>query len=88
MKTSIGITIQTRTFPVTLRDNRSGETIEGTLTLAKEQLQAAALVGMDNKELIRRIYNQEGYKVLEIGTPVKREIMVDPENGRAVNADT
>lgn len=78
MKTSIGITIQTRTFPVTLRDNRSGETIEGTITLDKARLQAAALVGMDSKELIHRIYNREGYKVLEIGTPVKREITVNP----------
>lgn len=85
MKTSIGITIQTRTFPVTLKDNRSGETIEGTITLDKARLQAAALVGMDSKELIYRIYNREGYKVLEIGTPTKREITIDPG---AVQSDT
>lgn len=78
MKTTIAITIQIRTFPVTLKDNRTGETIEGTITLDKPRLQAAALVGMDSKELIQRIYNREGYKVLSIGTPTKQEITVDP----------
>ena len=42
-----------------------------------QQLQAAQLVGQSSNELIHRLFNRQGYKVLEIGKPVKKEIVVD-----------
>lgn len=44
------------------------------IVLDKRQLQAAQMVGQSSKELIRRIYNRQGFRVLEIGTPERRSI--------------
>jgi len=41
------------------------------LVLDKQQLQAAQIVGQSSKELICRIYNQRGYKALDVGTAEK-----------------
>ena len=71
------IIIQARTFPVTVRDQRTGEQREDLLTLDKRQLQAAQLVGQSSNELIFRIYNRQGFYVLNIGKPIKREVRVD-----------
>ncbi len=71
------ITIQVRTYPVTIRDQRTGEQQEDLLTLDKRQLQAAQLAGQSSNELIFRIYNRQGYYVLNIGKPTKREARVD-----------
>ena len=38
----------------------------------QDQLHAADLVGQSSKELITRLYNREGYKVLEIGKAEKQ----------------
>ena len=71
------ITIQVRTYPVTIRDQRTGEQREDLLPLDKRQLQAAQLVGQSSNELIFRIYNRQGFYVLNIGKPIKREVRVD-----------
>lgn len=71
------ITIQVRTYPVTIRDQRTGEQREDLLTLDKRQLQAAQLVGQSSNELIFRIYNRQGFYVLNIDKPIKREARVD-----------
>lgn len=71
------IDINVRSFPVKVRDMRSGTESAGHIVLTKEQLQAAALVGMTQKELIRRTYGRLGYKVLDIGVAVKRRVDVD-----------
>lgn len=75
MKTIMNINV--RVFPVKIRDERTGLTMEDTIVMEKPRLQAAQLVGFDNKDLIHRIYNQQGYKVLEIGQPDKKEISLD-----------
>ena len=71
------ITIQVRTYPVTIRDQRTGDQREDLLPLDKRQLQAAQLVGQSSNELIYRIYNRQGFRVLDIGKPIKREVRVD-----------
>lgn len=65
MKTAITLTL--RAFPVTIQDTHTGQTAEDRIIFTKEQLRAAALVGQSSKELISRMYNREGYKVLAIG---------------------
>ena len=60
-----------------IRDQRTGEQREDLLTLDKRQLQAAQLVGQSSNELIFRIYNRQGFYVLNIGKPIKREVRVD-----------
>lgn len=75
MKTEIKISV--RAYPVEIRDERSGEQKQDTIVLDKARLQAASLVGMDDKDLIFRIYNRQGYRVLEVGKPTKAEITVD-----------
>ena len=60
MKTNISI--EARRFPVTLRDERTGEIIQSSIILDKQRLQAAQLVGQSSKELIHRFYNRHTYK--------------------------
>lgn len=70
-------TIQLRVFPVTIRDNRTGQITEDKIFLDKEHLQAAELVGQSSKELICRLYNRNGFKVLDIGTAERRTVTVN-----------
>jgi len=78
MKTNI--TIEARRFPVTLRDERTGEIIQSSIILDKQCLQAAQLVAQSSKELIQRVYNRQGFRVLEIGTPERRSLNLSLED--------
>ena len=71
------IEIQVRVFPVLIKDERTDGVDEDSIVLTKEQLQAAGVVGQSSKELIYRLYNRRGYKVLAIGKPIKKTITVD-----------
>lgn len=71
------ITMQARAYSVTLEDQRSGEKSVELIVLDKQQLQAAQIVGQSSNELIYRMFNRQGYRVLDIGKPVKKEIVVD-----------
>lgn len=77
MKTTL--TIQLRAFPVKIWDLVEEREMEDVLVLDKQQLQAAQLVGQSSKELINRLYDRQGYKVLEIGKAEKREISLNLE---------
>lgn len=56
-----------RAFDVRIRDERTGETSEDRIVLTKDQLRAAGLIGLSSKEIITRICERWGFKVLEIG---------------------
>ena len=71
------ITINTREYPVTLRDERTGEISTDMITLSKEELRAARIVGESSTDLIYRCYNRQGFRVLDVGKPIKREISID-----------
>ena len=71
------ININVRVFHVSLRDERTGAVSEDTVVLTKGQLRAAQTVGQSSKELICRIFNREGYRVMDIGKAIKRTISVD-----------
>ena len=71
------ININVRVFPVSIRDERTGAVSMDTIVITKGQLQAAQTVGQSSKELICRIFNRKGYRVLDIGKAVKRDIPVD-----------
>lgn len=96
MKTTMKITL--RAFPVKIQDTRTGKTTEDRIVLTKEQLHAADLVGQSSKELITRLYNRNGFKVLEIGKAVKQTVGLDMdatalrayyvEDGGAFNSST
>lgn len=77
MKTEMKI--QTRVYPVELKDTRTGERFSDTIVLEKSRIQAAALFDMGDEDIIYRIYNRKGYRVLEIGKPKKMELSVDLE---------
>lgn len=68
------ITIEARRFPVTIRDERTDTVGEDHIVLDKAQLQACQIVGQSSKELIQRIYNRQGFRVLDIGKPERRSI--------------
>ena len=85
MKTEIKI--QVRAFTVVIRDERTGENKTDTIVLEKSKLQAAQLVGQSSKELIWRIYNRNGYRVLDIGKTDKREISLNLEEAYAACAE-
>ena len=78
MKTNISM--EARRFPVTLRDERTGEIIQSSIILDKQRLQAAQLVGQSSKELIQRLYNRQGFRLLEIGTPERRSLNLSLED--------
>lgn len=71
------ITIEVRRFPVVIKSTNSGAVSNDTITLSKQQLQAAQLVQQSSKELIHRLYQCQGFKVLDIGKPERKTISVD-----------
>ena len=71
------ITVEVRRFPVLVVKNDNHEPYAKHIVLTKEQLQAAQIVGQSSKELIYRLCERQGYKVLEIGKPVKKSISID-----------
>ncbi len=75
MKTEIMITV--RAYPVQIRDERTGEKKGDTIVLSKQKIQAAATIGLSDRDLIHRLYNRQGYHVLDVGKPKKKEIIVD-----------
>lgn len=86
MKTEI--TVQIRAFPVLIQDQRTGAESYDTIVLDKERLQAAQIVGQSSKELIYRMYNRKGFHVLDIGKPVKKEVLIDLESLFLKGGDT
>lgn len=78
MKTTI--IVEARRFPVTLRDERTGDVTQEDIILDKQRLQAAQMVGQSSKELIQRFYNRQGFRVLEIGTPDRRSLTLSLED--------
>ena len=69
--------IPVRLFSLIVRDERTGTLEMDHLTLTKQQLQAAQIVGQSATELIHRIYNRQGYRVIEIGKPARTSVEVD-----------
>ena len=77
MKTEISLHL--RHFPVLAHDHRTGEEEAITVTVAKQQLQAAQIVGQSSKELIDRLCDRQGYSVIEIGKPDKLTVKLNLE---------
>lgn len=75
MKNKISLVL--RQFPVTAHDHRTGKEEAIVVTLTKEQLQAAGVVGQSSKELVERLCDRQGYTVIEIGPPGKLTVTVD-----------
>lgn len=75
MKNEIKIAV--RAYPVVLKDTRTGEVKNDTIVLEKSRLQAGALFDLGDEDIIYRIYNRQGFRVLEIGKPDKQEITMD-----------
>ena len=75
MKNTLTITV--RTFPVVAHDHRTGKEEAITVTVTRDQLRAAGVVGQSSKELIERLCERQGYTVIEIGTPDKVTVTVD-----------
>lgn len=71
------IEMQVRRFPVTIEDQRTGKIQQDFVILDKAQLQAIQLVGQSSRELICRIFNRQGYRVIGIGKAEKRTLFVD-----------
>lgn len=69
--------LEIRAFPVTVEDRRNGAVIREKAILTKEHLKAAQLVGQSSNELIQRMYERAGYRVLEIEKPVRQTIELD-----------
>ena len=69
--------LEIRAFPVTVEDRRNGAVICEKAILTKEHLKAAQLVGQSSNELIQRMYERAGYRVLEIKKPVRQTVELD-----------
>ena len=77
MRTEIKIPV--RVYSVELKDARTGERLTDTIVLEKSRIQAGAMFDLGDEDIIYRIYNRQGYRVLEIGKPQKVELAVDLE---------
>lgn len=75
MKTELKISV--RSYPVQIRDLRTGEVQNDVIVIEKARSQAAQLVGQSDRELIERLYSRQGYHVADIGKPTKQEIVLD-----------
>ena len=71
------IKIPVRVYTVTLKDTRTGEVRKDRIILEKSRLQAGALFDLGDEDIICRIYNRQGYRVLEIDKPHKVELTID-----------
>lgn len=71
------IKITVRAFPVLAYDTRTGTDEAITVTLTRQQLQAAQICGQSSRELIKRMCGRQGYSVIEIGIPSKQTVTVD-----------
>ena len=71
------IALHLRQFPVLVHDHRTGREENISVTVAKQQLQAAQIVGQSATELIERLCDRQGYTVIEIGAPSKRTVTLD-----------
>lgn len=70
-------TVEARRFPVLAFKQDNQEPYSLHIVLTKDQLRAAQIVGQSSKELIHRICERQGYKVLEIYKAEKKTIPVD-----------
>lgn len=61
------INIAARYFPVEVEHIETGARLLDSIVLDKQQLQAAQAVGQSSKELIHRLYQRQGFKVLVLG---------------------
>ena len=75
MTNQINLTL--RQFPVVAHDHRTGKEEAITVTVTRDQLRAAGVVGQSSKELIERLCERQGYTVIEIGQPDKVTVTVD-----------
>ena len=71
--------IQTRCFPVRIRDQRTGEELNDTIVFELNQLRAAAGMGLDHESVVHEKYNKMGYWVMEIGKPKKSTMTINLE---------
>ncbi len=71
------IKIPVRVYPVTLKDTRTGKVKKDEIVLEKSRLQAGALFDLGDEDIIYRIYNRQGYRVMEIEKPQKVELTID-----------
>jgi len=71
------ITMNLRRFPVVVHNHHTGEETATTITVTKDQLKAAQVVGQSSKELIERLCDRQGCTALEIGKPRKLSITID-----------
>ena len=70
------VTIEARCFHVVIKNTGSGEVANDSIVLSKQQLRAAQIVGQSSKELIHRLYQRQGFKVLDIGRTEKKTLIV------------
>ena len=71
------IAVQVRVFSVVIRDERTGEKMADEIAITKDRLNVAREIGIGSEDLIYRLYNRRGYRVLDIKPPVKKELQVD-----------
>lgn len=64
-------------FYVRVWDPRTETNTDTPVTLTKDQLRAAGLVGLSSKEVIACICERRGFKVLEIGKAARRTVSID-----------
>lgn len=84
MKTEMKV--QVRAFHVRIRDERTGEEMGDVIAIEKPRLQAAEYAGISSNDLIYRIYNRIGFRVLDIVSVGKREICIDLRRAYAESA--
>lgn len=71
------IELHLREYPVTLRDERTGEVFKMGVIIEKGTLEAAGRVGLSDRDLIHQHCNKRGFWVLEIFKPKKKTVTIN-----------
>lgn len=70
-------TIKLLPYTVTLKDGRTGEVTTDTIVLDKDAVRLCQSYGMDGPAILHRLYNAQGYRVLDIQGHRKKTVSVD-----------
>ena len=82
--------VNTVAYPVRLVDNRTGEQLEDVFVIPKEWLRICGSDGLnisDDRHLIYRAYNLQGYEVIEIGKRRSIQLTIDLEKAYREQAE-
>ena len=70
-------TVKLLPYTVTIKDGRTGEVSSDLIVLDYDTVRRCQCYGMDGPAILHRLYNAQGYRVLDIQGHRKKTVSVD-----------